>query len=346
MKRVLVFSLGLIAVSSCDCGLEPLAQIPGKPHVDAPAPPDDPPATGSIEGRVCTTDGTTWLAGADVVIAPVNGDRVTGTTDADGRFHVDGVAVGPQRVHITLGAVSVVKEATVVADQTTVIPDDVCGLNPALRIAVVHGSNYDLVEGVLGDLGIDPSTIDVYQSDWANQLLTGGGLDAYDILMINCRAEQSAFMSNPEMQQALRDFVANGGSVYVSDQSYDIVEVAFPSEVDFFGNDNARKDADQGDRVDVDATVLDSSLASRLGAPTVALHFGLTTWAVMTNTAPDVTVYIKADVPLLNGDTIHDAPMTIGFTHGAGKVVYSSFHEEPGIGAGQEQILKLLMFEL
>jgi hypothetical protein len=39
-------------------------------------------------------------------------------------------------------------------------------------------------------------------------------------------------------------------------------------------------------------------------------------------------------------------PHTVGFSFGAGKVLYTSFHQEPGINFDQERILQLLMFEL
>ena len=355
MKRLLALSFGLVMLSSCDCGLEPLSQIPGKPAAPPvkpdPVVPPPPVETGSISGRVCNPDGTTWLNAADVVVAPVDGPRVTDTSDVDGYFTLDGVSVGPQRVHVTKllaqGPIEILRDVTVVANQTVTIPDEQCGLDPTLRIAVVHGSNFDRVEGVLGDLGIDMTTVDIYQTDWAEQLLaTDSGLDNYDILFLNCRSAEATYMAQPAMQDRLRAFIDRGGALYAADQAYDIIEVAFPEKIDFFGNDNQRGSGDQGDTVDVQASVLDNTLATRLGSNTVGLHFGLTTWSVMTSVASDVDVYIKADVPLLDGSTVHDAPMTVGFHHGSGHVVYSSFHEEPGIGTGQEQILKLLMFEL
>ncbi len=258
------------------------------------------------------------------------------------------MVAGPQRVHITKGGVDIVRDVEVPANDVVTLPDDACGLDPLLRIAVVHGSNYDRVEGVLQELGIDLATLDVYQSDWAEQLLaTDDGLDNYDILFLNCRSNEATYMAHPEMQQRLRDFVARGGSLYAADQAYDLIEVAFPDKIDFLGADDVRGAGDQGDLAELQANVIDPALAQRMGSGVVGLHFGLTTWSVMVGTAPDVDVYIKADgVPLLDGSVLDNVPMTVGFDHGSGRVVYSSFHEEPGIGEGQEQILKLIMFEL
>ena len=35
-----------------------------------------------------------------------------------------------------------------------------------------------------------------------------------------------------------------------------------------------------------------------------------------------------------------------GFSPGSGKVIYSSFHQEPGINVQQERVLQLLVFQL
>lgn len=351
MKRSLAVAFGLVVSSSCECGLEPLSQIPDPPAEEPGAVTPDPippKETGTIEGRICEPDGTAWFADADVIVAPAGGTRVESTTDGDGRFTLDDVEAGPQRVHITKGAVDIVRDVVVPPNDVVVIPEDECGLDPTLRIAVVHGSDYDRVEGVLEELGIDMQTVDVYQSDWAEQLLsTTGGLADYDILFLNCRSNEATYMQQPEMQERLRTFVEDGGSLYAADQAYDIIEVAWPDEINFFGNDESRGAGDKGSTVDVTAAVIDTTLADRLGDDDVGLHFGLSTWSVMVGVADDVETYIEADgVPLLDGATLDDVPMTVGFHYGAGHVVYSSFHEEPGIGEGQEQVLKLIMFEL
>jgi hypothetical protein len=75
--------------------------------------------------------------------------------------------------------------------------------------------------------------------------------------------------------------------------------------------------------------------------------FNQNTWSVMTGVDDGVDVYLQADVLLLDDTEILDAPMMVGFNHGEGRVIYSSFHEEgEGTSDGQKQVLKLIMFEL
>ena len=67
----------------------------------------------------------------------------------------------------------------------------------------------------------------------------------------------------------------------------------------------------------------------------------------MESVADDVTVYLQADAPLMaGGGVVIDSPLIISFTHGDGQVLYSSFHQEPGVSADQEAILRFWMFEL
>jgi hypothetical protein len=347
MTRALALLLGLVVANGCDCGLEPLQQIPDPP----PEPVDPEPETGrgGVQGRVCAADGETWLAGARVFVQPAGTEELIEDFSLDdGRWQLGNIPEGDQVVHIEKGSFSTQKVVTIVANSVVTIPEDACELDRAPRIAVVRGSQYDNVEAVLNELGVEAEAIEAFEDNWAEQLLNNDdGLANYDILFLNCRSEEEPFVSRPDMQQRLRDFVAAGGSLHASDQAYDLIEAAFPDKIDFLGDDSVRGDADLGASVDaLPAAVLSSELAAQLSATTVPLKYGLATWSVMTSVDDGVDIYLEADAPLLGDDTFENAPQIVGFNHGLGRVVYSSFHQEPGIGALQEQVLKLIMFEL
>jgi hypothetical protein len=353
MKRpllvaALLTSASLIPGGACDCGLEPLERLPDPPVVEEP--PAEP-QYGIVEGRVCGPDGETWLSEANIYVKITNGDgtegRVETFSDADGRFTLAGIPVGPQILLIEKGSFAGQREVIVESGTVTTIPDDACALEHAPRIAVVHGSQYDNVEAVLNEIGVEAETIDVYEENWADVLLGNDNRIAdYDILFLNCRSHETTYEDRDDMQERLRDFVANGGSLHASDQAYDLIEITFPNKIEFLGDDNTRGAADEGASTDLDARVLDDGLRGALQLTAVQIHYGLATWSVMVGTATDVHVYLEGDAPLLNGDVIEDAPQIVGFDHGEGRVVYSSFHQEPGIGAEQEEVLKLIMFEL
>lgn len=346
MKRLLAAIL-MALPGACDCGLEPLDAVPPPPVV---LPPPVALEFGIVKGRVCGPDGETWLSEANVYVKfDLNGleSRVETFSDGEGRFTLEGVPVGPRILLIEKGSFAGQREVFVATGLVTTIADDDCALEHAPRIAVVHGSQFDNVEAVLSEIGVEAETIDVYENDWAEQLLGSDvAVNDYDILFLNCRSTETTFADNETMQQRLRDFVAAGGSLHASDQAYDLIEIAFPDKISFLGDDDVRGAADEGASTDLSARILDDGLRAALNRNSVPIHYGLATWSVMTGVGDGVHVYLEADAPLIDGDTIVDAPQIVGFPHGEGHVVYSSFHQEPGIGAEQENVLKLIMFEL
>lgn len=304
---------------------------------------------GGVRGRVCAPDGTSWLVEARASITPAGDDDIFTLTDVDGRFLLENVPAGPQALVIEKGSFHSTRDVVIPENDILALPEDECALVlEELRIAVVRGSLYDHVEDVLDDVGVDPASIDIYGADWAEQLL---GADErvrdYDILFLNCRSAEPVYLAGPEMQDRLRAFVADGGSLHASDQAYDLIEVTWPEKIDFFGDDTVRSAGDLGAiATDLPAVVVDDGLAAGLGRASVTLRYALETWSVMISAGPDVDVYLLANSPLMDATVVAGSPQIVGFDHGQGRVVYSSFHQEPGSHPDQLQILRLLMFEL
>ncbi len=328
-------------------------------NLDTPASCEAPPppaGSGTVEGRVCAPDGETWLADATVYVERADGTRAQTSTDADGHYTLTGVPEGSQTVLVTKGSFSSSIPVTVTADQTTTIPDDQCAItSPEVKIAVVTGQ-YDHVENVLNDIGVDSANVDIYQganfsSTWVSDLLDDyATLSQYDIVFLNCGLDDGDFAFSFTLDQTavanIRQFVTEGGSVYASDWAYSIVERAWPDEIDFYGNDAIIGSAKTGNTVTgLPGVIVDSNLAAGMGSTSIALDYPLIDWVAMQAVAPDVTVYITADAPLTD-TTLTDVPHTVGFNAGAGRVLYTSFHQEPGVNQQQERVLQLLMFEL
>ncbi len=350
-----------VAVFDALCGdptTPPDPTDPSEPE-DPTNPPDPtdptvtPDDTGDLAGRVCAPDGETWLGGALVWIT-IDGVRYDTTADGEGRWQLTDVPVGTWTLNIHKGSFSTTLTVTVGAGTVVTLPEDECAIGQEdLLIAVVNGS-YDDVYSVLINVGVDDGIIDQYQNGWADTLLGNYALLAtYDIVLINCGAEESDFFDDDIYAQNLRQYVQSGGSLYASDWAYDFVEDAFPSYIDFLDDDTDRNDAQRGLDMDaVNANIVDVPLAGAMGQSSLEIHYQLQQWAVMTDVSSEVRVYLRADADIASGgffggsDTLDDVPHTVGFEYGQGKVIYTSFHQEPGLNVDAERLLQLLVFEL
>jgi hypothetical protein len=173
--------------------------------------------------------------------------------------------------------------------------------------------------------------------------------------------------------------VNDGGVLYCTDLAYDFVEQAFPEFIDFFGSNSTpaadRETAGAAERgeganpgetpVSVDATVLDTLLASFLDAVTCNTGNGdcrdangdvhitgfAPNWAVMNGAHSGVPVkfWVEGGVEIIGQSGGTQAPLTASFGFGRGTVHFSSYHTEeanPRLGfTPQERILQFLVFE-
>lgn len=312
----------------------------------------DDDETGRVEGTLCAPDGETSLAQATVYIVRGDGTRAQTTTDASGHFVLQNAPAGAQVLHVEKGSFSATIDVVVPVNGTLTIPVQDCEVDlGGVRIAVVTGE-WDDVGTVLLDVGVPSSDIATFEgfssgTSWVTTLLENPAtLASYDIVFINCGADTVEAIESPSALANLRQFVTNGGSVYASDLTYDLIEVAFPSSIDFLGDDTVLQDAVQGEIADaLPAVVSDAALAGALGTTNVSIAYPYG-FAVMQSASSSVRVYIRGDAPLWTGGSLSNVPHTAGFTVGAGNVIYTSFHQEPGVNATLEQVLRLLMFEL
>jgi len=343
-------------------------EAPPEPDPPQPEPQPDPPppATGEVAGRVCAPDGETWLADAEVSVTLEDGTVLSTSTNGEGRYLLEDLPEGEHTLTIVKGSFTTTIDITIVGDERTEIPEDQCELEQDLGIAVVAGE-WDDVRSVLLNVGIDAATITDYPANGGHAaLLTDYEvLSQYDIVFFNCGAAalEADYLNSQVMKDNLRAFVEAGGSVYASDQAYDIVEQAFPEKIEFLHDDlPAPQRAQFGHVMEaVPAQITDLALATAMGTNSIELHYPLSAWAVMRSVASDVRVFIRgnADVQLVtffgittglpisySDQTLNNVPHTVSFNHGEGSVVFTSFHQEPGINLDMERVLQLLVFEL
>lgn len=328
-------------------------------------------------------------------------------SDALGHFLLENIPVGTATIKIVKGAFHTQFDSTVTEGQTTSVPAADTTLPStgagAPKIAVVTG-NWDRIQDVLAKLGLGQldasgelvlgtekfklydgnSSLDDATYPNADTLFTSlTEMQKYDIIFINCGTDYEGLLtSNPNVVPNLQNYVTNGGSLYVTDLSYDYVEQAFPAYIAFYGDP---VDPNQPGVIDTaqvgesgittDATVLDNTLKNwldNLGAlnpdKTVHIEGFLSGWAVMNaaNTSLGTKAWVQGSVSyygtLARGSKdAHSRqapsgrqvsavkPLTVTFTKGKGRVLYSSYHTEESPSPTlrpQERILAYLVFEV
>ena len=139
-----------------------------------------------------------------------------------------------------------------------------------------------------------------------------------DVLFINCGTQDKIDASQ------LRDFVCNGGCVYVSDWAVQHLEKAFPNSI------QAMKEGNTGS---YPARIMDPELNSIVGG-NVDVHYDLPGWAVIR--------WHKGDC-LIHGGRSQDVPMMVTFTEGQGRVFYTSFHNYAQASEKEHALLKLML---
>ncbi|GEM49249.1 hypothetical protein [Deinococcus cellulosilyticus] len=232
---------------------------------------------------------------------------------------------------------------------------------------------FDLFDGDDSLETSDPSVEALFTD--GNDAGTQADIFNYDIVFFNCGTQE---LLTPQDAALLRQYVQGGGKIYASDLAYDYVEQAFPEHVDFFGSDGTAETvaeeigmAEVGNEdIETQATV-DGNLKAWLQTVTcrtgncvspdgtVHIEGFAGSWAVINQPHPakktEVKVWSSGNVNWTDnrGDEVVKGsgvkPLSVTFPFGNGKVLYTSYHSEPGTEAGltpQERILQYLVFEL
>ncbi len=203
-----------------------------------------------------------------------------------------------------------------------------------------------------------------------------GKADIYNfgVVFFNCGLDETA-LSDPANRAILRAYVESGGRVYASDLAYDFVEQVFPEFIDFEGSDGVAatapetQDAAQlGESGITTEASVDPALSAWLGgvtcgAPaaaclntngTVHIEGFLSGWSVAKGPHPaqqaQVRTWVSGPITFFGQASAVVRPLTMSFPAGLGRVTYTSYHNEPGLGATgfvpQERILQFIVFEL
>lgn len=166
----------------------------------------------------------------------------------------------------------------------------------------------------------------------------------YDIIFLNCGISDLWVLAKTEIAANIAAYVKAGGSIYTSDWSYYFTESAFPSAVDFVGDDKVSGAAYVGAAGKVNATVLDETMKDVLGKDTALLNYDLDAWAAATGTGEGATVLLQGTAKTWSG-SITSSPLAVQIKPG-GRMVYTSFHNEQQITEDMELLLREIILSL
>jgi hypothetical protein len=341
---------------STDCAIpDPLSTgfIVGK--VCAPGTVDQPLVGAIITARYTGSDGSTYFEGPYESLE-------------DGSFIID--PIGPTVA--TNVVVKAEKDDFVFSwnvDRVSARVDDIDGVNLSADVAcqpllpnddraylVVEGQ-YDRIQDVLSRMGLE--NVDLHDGipatlNWAEDLFqTQDIINGYDVVFVNCGVEELELARglSANAVRNIRRYVEQGGSLYVSDWAYELIEQAFPEKIDFFGPDDVHDGAQVAIGGAYTARVIDPDLAAQV-TDEMTINFQFQLGSVISQVADDVTIYLETDMQYRRdgniADILPDTPVTVGFRHGLGKVIFTSFHQEDDetLDGPEDAVLRYLVFEL
>jgi len=258
------------------------------------------------------------------------------------------------------------------------------------RMAVALGA-YDIMEDIVAKMGLCPLNseyhwdetpcdhIDMFNNKgssasshtpFASLLQNLEWMRDYHIIFVPCsNSTTDNALYDETVKNNIRQWVSEGGKWYIADWSYDFVEQVFPEFLDFEGDDSRIGDADgESSSFDTTGRATDPELRDWLLAisePADSIEF-LENWDCIQSlgTVPGVdedgnptsiTPYTWAEGPITRSNSCMsgDAPLTLTFPYGCGKVLYTTYHTVGEMGGEgrptlitQEKILFYLILEI
>jgi len=138
-----------------------------------------------------------------------------------------------------------------------------------------------------------------------------------------------------QVSDNLRTFVGNGGTLYVSDRHFGLVEDAFPELVD-------RRKVGFGRVQTVTAEVVDPGLREVIG-PRLSLQFDQPNWRPAAFAGENVVTYLQGSYQSSGGGQ-QTSPLLVKLRYKDGTVIFTSFHNEKVNSEVETKLLRYLVF--
>jgi len=321
---------------------------------------------GSIKGRVCAPNANVFVNDAHVSVEGIGCDgapfTLETTSAADGTYYVLDVPCGTHTVNIEKGSFATTHPVTVMSGElldVTGAANKLCFSSGAAKIAVLAGT-WDDLGGLLEQLGLRYDFFNEHGDEGSDgsivELLSDPQrLKSYDILFANCGGTTGWLpQDEPQVMPNVKDFVLGGGSLYMSDYAWVLGEWSFPDKVEWYDNDDPSSmgDSDSPQVIPsgtkVKATVADGTLATYLGKNTIDIQFDQGPQIAPVSVANGAFAHVIGDIEAPFELSIKNAPLALSYVpaDGAGRVIYTNFHNDAQTTSDMLTILNYLVFTL
>ena len=129
-----------------------------------------------------------------------------------------------------------------------------------------------------------------------------------------------------------------------------LVEAAFPEAIDWYGDDRDVYATRVGEMGNYVANVLDTSMRQILGSEQADLYYDLSSWGVAEVWDPISEILIEGDVTVFDWtwgyQSLQKSPLAVRLAPGNGRVIYTSFHNEPQTTVDMDLLLKDIILSL
>jgi hypothetical protein len=249
---------------------------------------------------------------------------------------------------------------TIPKDDTT-IPgksDTAHGDDVPKMVILKDDTDFDRIDDSLAKLGIAGVEVRTDRSLLKNK----AELMKYHVVFVPCGSSDDAMTQDAEAKANLDEFVKAGGKLYVTDWSYEFVRQPFPGFLSWAGETSTLGSAASGEEWDAPATAADQGLADWLTATGDATFQVKGNWTRLTSVntqqgtdekGASVDVTPKVWVTAQNGSSSAVTPTTVSFQNQCGRVLFSTYHTESGVGGGggtallaQEKALLYVLLEV
>lgn len=351
-----------------------------------------PPAIGTLTGKVVMPEGTIPLSDALVYLSPtmpepiprgvycdkcVQLDSYAFTySKPDGTFELPAYQAGDQYLVVQKGQFRRARPFRV-SPGTQAVPapltrlpgktDDAIG--DSTPHMLIWPGQWDHVEKSLKKIGLEDFEKFEPGLDFAAYGAKIKNLASYHVVFLPCsgtvnESGQSgpacSVSVDPQLKTAVKDFVAQGGKLYVSDWSYEYVRQGWPGFVTWMGETSQLGSGCQPGGADLPAQFDDTSLRdwmTAIGEGNASLK---SAWSTIEKVNPvaslDENGKTFTQTPKVWASVKHGGgsyPATVSFQDRCGRVLYSTYHAEGSDSANgqgsflaQEKALMHILLEV